>query len=174
MTTAQLFEVTAADVALTTDDWYTPRWIFDAAGLVFDMDVCAPVAPEFRTCPARRYLTVVEDGLTSEWHGTIWCNPPYSKAAQWAPRWIKHPSGLALVLGKSKVGWLGPFLAASDAVAFLSVEFGRPDGSTADLTWPLILVAKGSKCVAALARVAAADKYAAGAYHVRPNRAGGS
>ena len=42
---ATLFPVTAADTALTSDEWYTPRWLFKAAGLVFDVDVCAPVAP---------------------------------------------------------------------------------------------------------------------------------
>ena len=53
----QLFTLTDAHVAETTDDWYTPRWVFDAAGIRFDMDVAAPVNPDQRTCPADRVPT---------------------------------------------------------------------------------------------------------------------
>ena len=38
-----LFEVNESDVAITSDDCYTPRWVFDAMGLEFDLDVAAPV-----------------------------------------------------------------------------------------------------------------------------------
>jgi hypothetical protein len=164
-----LFEVGAGDVALTTDDWYTPRWLFDAAGLTFDLDVCAPVAPEFRTCPARRYLTVVDDGLTASWDGVVWMNPPYSGAAPWVDRWAAHADGLALVLGVPRK-WFGPLLQAADAITLLTLmRFGRPDGSVADLKWPCMLAARGQTATEALARVAAADKYVQGAYHVRPS-----
>lgn len=64
-----LFDVTAADVADTNDDWYTPPWLFEAAGLMFDFDVAAPVDPSRRTCPARAFLTPIEDGLAQEWGG---------------------------------------------------------------------------------------------------------
>ena len=174
MNNPQLFAVSAADVALTTDDWYTPRWLFDAAGLVFDLDVAAPVDPAYRTCPARAYLTPVEDGLTGKWRGTVWMNPPYSKATPWVHRWAVHPHGLALLPAMPEVLWLGVLLRAADAIALLHVQFNAPGagtarlgGSKARLRWPLILAARGDECVAGLARVAAADKYANGAYHVK-------
>jgi hypothetical protein len=166
--TGTLFPVSAGDVALTTDEWYTPPWLFKAAGLVFDMDVCAPVDAAFRTCPAREYLTVVEDGLTAGWHGTIWCNPPYSKAHPWVDKFIAHDSGLMLVMGRPELMWRGKLTAAADAVCLLAVDFGRPDGTVARLPWVQILSARGRSCVDALARVAAADPWTQGAYHVRP------
>jgi len=89
-----LFEIGPADVATTTDDYYTPPWIFDAAGLIFDMDVSAPVDPSRRTCPARRYLTPVEDGLTQPWDGLVWMNPPFSGTAAWVERFARHGSGV--------------------------------------------------------------------------------
>ena len=176
-----LFSVTDADVATTNDDWYTPRWIFDAAGLTFDMDVAAPIAPEFRTCPARRYLTVLDDGLTAPWEGTVWMNPPFSNPAPWVDRFIAHPSGLALVPA-SNSHWRGRYVKAADGMALLSVNsneraasygrckagFGRPDGSQVNYPTALILAARGPECVAVLGRVATADPYAGGAYHVRP------
>jgi DNA N-6-adenine-methyltransferase (Dam) len=74
-------ELTADEVAEgTTDEWYTPRWLFDAAGVTFTMDVASPLNPDHRTVPALRYLTILDDGLVTPWLGTVWCNPPYSKA----------------------------------------------------------------------------------------------
>src|SRR5580700_7359482 len=122
-----LFEVTAGQVADTNDDWYTPRWVFDAAAITFDLDVAAPVDPARRTCPARAYLTPVEDGLITEWHGDVWCNPPYSNPAPWVSKFGSH-SGMILVPA-SRSRWLGVLMAAADALAFISCEFGRPDGS---------------------------------------------
>lgn len=163
-----LFEVTAADVAMTNDEWYTPPWIFDAAGLTFDLDVCAPVAPEFRTCPARRYLTVLDDGLAAPWNGLVWMNPPYSQPGPWIDRFIAHPDGLALVPAANSL-WRSRYLKAADGIALLSVRgFGRPNGSQASYPVALILAARGELAVNALEPVAMADPYAGGAYHVRP------
>lgn len=181
MTAVQLFEVGADDVAATSDDWYTPRWIFDTASLAFDLDVCAPIAPEFRTCPARRYLTVLDDGLTAPWDGLIWMNPPYSRPHPWVDRFAAHPSGLALLPAATGV-WRGVLTASADAIALINVSakekrpggirvsagFGRPDGSQTGYPFALILAARGPAAIEGLARVAMRDPSAAGAYHVRP------
>ena len=178
----QLFAVSALDVANTSDEWYTPRWIFDAAGLTFDMDVCAPVAPEFRTCPARRYLTVLDDGLTAPWDGLVWMNPPYSNIMPWAERFARHGEGLALVPTVNS-SWRIPLMRAADGIALVSVStklgrsairsqvstgFRRPDGSEVGFRFALVLAACGEVAVEVLSRVAAADPYSGGAYHVRP------
>jgi hypothetical protein len=173
--TGTLFPVSAGDVALTTDEWYTPPWLFKAAGLVFDMDVCAPVDAAFRTCPAREYLTVVEDGLTADWRGIVWMNPPYSNPAPWVRRWAEHDAGLALVPA-SNSHWRGLLMRAAEGIALLSVNanerrgggFGKPDGSQANYPIALILAARGPVALAALPAVASEDVYAGGAYHVRP------
>jgi hypothetical protein len=171
-----LFEITAADVALTNNEWYTPRWIFDAAGLIFDLDVCAPVAPEFRTCPARRYLTILDDGLAAPWDGLVWMNPPYSNSGPWVDRFVKHDEGLALVPAANSP-WRGVIMQAADGIALISVKtnsgrpvrgFGRPDGSQVSFPMALILAARGELAVSALEPVAMIDPYAGGAYHVRP------
>lgn len=161
-----LFELSAADVATTNDDWYTPRWLFGAAGLVFDVDVCAPVAPASRTCPARRYLTPVEDGLNEPWEGLVWMNPPYSRPAPWVSRWAAHPDGLAL-LPTAKSLWMGELLRAAEEIALLRVDFGRPDGGITEYPVAMILAARGAGR-GAVQRVSAADRHAGGAYFVRP------
>jgi DNA N-6-adenine-methyltransferase (Dam) len=171
--TDHLFAVSALDVTPTGDDWYTPRWLFDAAGIAFDLDVAAPIDPAMRTCPARPYLTPVEDGLTAPWHGVVWCNPPYSGPAPWIQRFAAHAEGMALVPA-ARSRWLGTLMAAADAVALISCVFGRPDGRSASPGgMALVLAARGRTCAAAVARVAAADVIAAGAYHVRDARSAG-
>lgn len=177
---ATLFDVGPADVAATNDEWYTPRWIFDAAGLTFDLDVCAPVAPEFRSCPARRYLTVLDDGLTAPWDGLVWMNPPYSDTAPWVDRFIQHSPGLALVKAGNS-SWLRRLQPAADGIALLSLRhdhrgggqlrgFVRPDGGRAEYPTLLILAARGELALSTLGKIAAADSYTGGAYYVRPGR----
>jgi hypothetical protein len=164
-----LFEVSAADVADTTDDYYTPRWIFDAAGLVFDLDVAAPVDPSRRTCPARRYLTPVEDGLSQPWDGLVWMNPPFSNLRAWVERFASHRCGLAFLMpGRKENYWMGHLMRAAGAIAFISADFTRPDGTIRSIPSMMLLAGCGEAAAGAVARVAAADKYIGGAYHVRP------
>lgn len=158
-----LFDVTAADVADTTDDYYTPRWLFASAGLVFDVDVAAPLDPARRTCPARRYLTPVEDGLTQPWEGLVWMNPPYSAPGKWVDRFAAHRCGLALVPA-TRAAWTGPLLQAADAIALLTVAFIQPDRQLGTYRTLLILAACGPVAVGAASRIAAADKYAGGVF----------
>jgi hypothetical protein len=163
-----LFEIGPGDVADTSNDCYTPRWIFDAAGLMFDMDVSAPVDPARRVCPAARYLTPVEDGLSTPWEGLVWMNPPYAGSALWADRFAAHSCGMALVPCWGRHIWRARLLSRADAMALVWAEFTRPDGSKMEPVAPCVLMGCGPVAAAAVARVAAADKYAQGAYHVRP------
>jgi hypothetical protein len=151
-----LFPVAASDVALTSNEWYTPPWLFQAAGITFDMDVCAPVQPEYRTCPARCYLTVLEDGLTAPWAGLVWMNPPYTNLTGWGQRWASHPDGLALVPSTRSPG-VAAVTGSADAIVLLGngLEFTRPgmrDGG--HLQWTCILAARGRLAVQGAGRVA--------------------
>lgn len=149
------------------DEWYTPRWIFDAAGLTFDLDVCAPADPACRTVPARRFLTAADEALSQPWDGLVWMNPPFSSPAAWVDRFARHPAGLALAPA-AKSAWRGTLMAAADVVALLSVDdFGHPDGSTEQYPFALILAGRGPGTVEAVARVAAVGNHSGGAWHVR-------
>ena len=56
-----------------SDEWYTPRYIFDALGERFDLDVACPSGGP-RHVPTMAFLTEVEDGLVQPWNGFIWMN----------------------------------------------------------------------------------------------------
>ena len=49
----------------TSDDYYTPKWIFDAIGLEFDLDVSAPPGGS-PWIPAKNHFTIIDDGLAQE------------------------------------------------------------------------------------------------------------
>lgn len=138
---------------LTTDDYYTPQWLFNEMGIVFDIDVCSPPGgPPF--VPCLRYYTQADDGLTSAWSGRIWMNPPYSKPAPWVERFIRHGHGIALLpFAKSK--WCETLWQSDAKLVYLrAITFYRPDikvGNQAPFS--LGLWAIGNDCVEAISKI---------------------
>lgn len=61
-----------------TDMWATPQDLFNRLNAVFGFttDVCA--IPENAKCVD--YFTPEIDGLSQEWTGVCWMNPPYGRA----------------------------------------------------------------------------------------------
>jgi hypothetical protein len=96
-----LFTLPSDAYAMTSDDCYTPRWVFDAMGLEFDLDVAAPRGGPWHV-PAKRYYTAEDDGLTKPWDGLVWCNPPYSKFLPWAERWASAPTAVLMGLATAR------------------------------------------------------------------------
>ena len=60
----------------SSDEWYTPPSIFESLG-PFDLDPCAPVKPLWKI--AKVNYSKLDDGLSHEWHGRVWLNPPYHR-----------------------------------------------------------------------------------------------
>lgn len=60
-----------------TDIWETPKDLFDTLNKEFNftLDVCA--LPENAKC--EKYYTPENNGLSQNWDGIIWCNPPYGR-----------------------------------------------------------------------------------------------
>ena len=80
----------------TSDDYYTPKWVFDALGIEFDIDVASPPEGPWNT-PCKRFFTQEDDGLSQKWEGTVFMNPPYSGPTPWVAKWLEHGDGIALV-----------------------------------------------------------------------------
>jgi len=162
-----LFTVPSDAVAVTSDDCYTPKWVFDAMGLEFDLDVAAPVGGPWHV-PCKRYYTPVDDGLIQPWHGLVWCNPPYSDFVPWAERWAAHPAGALMGLLPTRAAWRKLVFAAADAVCVGSeVTFARPDGTSLKFGWTTSFVAFRGVGVEPAERLAAADRYGAVLYGKR-------
>lgn len=81
----------------TTDDWPTPRDLFDAldAEFGFDLDPCASAA----NAKCTRFFTIEDDGLSRRWHGSVFMNPPYGRGiGDWiAKAWREAQKGAIVV-----------------------------------------------------------------------------
>jgi hypothetical protein len=126
------------------DEQYTPKWLFDRMGIVFDLDVAAPIggAPYV---PAHRHYTREQDGLVQPWEGFVYMNPPYSKAKPWVEKFIAHGQGIAL-LPFSKALWMIDIWNKSSAVSpVYDVKFHLPDGKNQGIFMPVALFGMGNR-----------------------------
>lgn len=138
-----------------SDEWYTPRYIFDAMGLHFDLDVSAPIGgPRYVPCSA--WIDSRSDGLSAEWRGLVFMNPPFGhqkNKKKWLSRFFAHGQGVALLPDRTSAPWFQEFAPKADAVCFVSpkIKFERPDGSLGESPGTgTALLALGSKSVRAL------------------------
>jgi hypothetical protein len=157
-----LFSLPTDAYAVTSDDCYTPRWVFDAMGLRFDLDVAAPPGGPWHV-PADRWYTAEDDGLAQEWDGLVWCNPPYSNYAPWAERFARHDRMAIMGICPPEVRWFPVVFSAADSLALISCDFVRPDGSKVRLRQQVFVAFRGVGDEPA-ERLAAADPYGAVLY----------
>lgn len=63
------------------NEWYTPAKYLDLARMVLGAVDLDPASSEMAqaTVAAHKYFGVEDDGLSREWHGRVWLNPPYSQ-----------------------------------------------------------------------------------------------
>ncbi|MCD9086213.1 hypothetical protein [Stenotrophomonas sp. SY1] len=114
----------------------------------FDLDPCA--APSPRPWPtAAKHIELPEDGLTTNWHDCVWCNPPFGQYTKaWLQRLAEHANGIALAFARRETGksrrWVWPH---ASGVLFLpgGPNFHYPDGTRArgNSGGPICLVAYG-------------------------------
>lgn len=140
-----------------TDEWYTPRHVFDALGETFDMDVSAPAGGP-RHVPASSYITASQCGLSTPWQGFVWMNPPFggrNGLAPWLQRFFDHGNGIALTPDRTSAPWWQDAAWRADAILLTrgKVKFERPDGTIgASPGAGVTLWAAGERADAALCR----------------------
>lgn len=125
--------------------WLTPPGIIDVLG-PFDLDPCAAADRPWDT--ARRHIAPPEDGLSAQWQGRVWLNPPYSDLNRWMGKLTAHGRGTAIVFARTETRWFVEHVwLRATAVRFLHgrIHFHLPDGSRAkgNAGAPFCLVAYG-------------------------------
>ena len=137
-----------------SDEWYTPKYLFDALGEMFDLDVAHPNGPSF--VPAKRFFH--ERGLEQEWNGFVWMNPPFggrNGIAPWLEKFMRHGNGIALVPDRTSAPWFQENVVKAGAVLFVSPKIrfidrhGNEGKSPSNGT---ALFAVGARAVSALRR----------------------
>ena len=132
----------------TSDDYWTPKWVFDTLGIEFDLDVaCPPEGPAHTPC--KRFYTQADDGLIAPWEGCVWMNPPFSKPQKWVQKFIDHGNGIALTpMAKSR--WFNQLWEVAHGVIPLPSNMKFVQGG---IFMPVMLSAFGDKCVDAIANI---------------------
>ena len=145
-----------------TDEWYTPRYVFDALGCDFDLDVASPGQGVTPWIPAKRFITC--HSLSAPWcAGFVWINPPFGPrngVVPWLEKFFRHGNGVALVPDRTSAPWWQHYAPRADLILFVSpkIKFidanGNPGCSPAQGT---SLLAVGQQGCAALRRAAAGE-----------------
>lgn len=134
-------------------EWLTPPSLLAHLG-EFDLDPCSPINRPWDT--ATNHYTILDNGLSKEWFGHVWCNPPYgSEAKEWLHKLASHGDGIALIFARTETEmFFSEVWEKADALLFLkgrlffhhvTGERGRTNGGA-----PSVLIAYGSKAVTKL------------------------
>ncbi|WP_075656897.1 DNA N-6-adenine-methyltransferase [Pseudochrobactrum sp. B5] len=141
------------ETAGVSDEWYTPKFIFDALSVSFDLDVAHPADYDTHVPATHKIYTA---SLERNWHGFIWMNPPFggrNSLKPWLDKFFSHADGIALTPDRTSAPWWQEAAARADAVLFIAgkVRFIRPDGSEGKSpSNGTTLFASGDRAVSAL------------------------
>ncbi len=116
-----------------SDDWLTPKYIFDALGVKFDVDVAAELFANGHVPASTR---INSSGLTWHWHPDwfVWMNPPFggrNGILPWLDKFVEHGDGVALTPDRTSAPWFQRTARRVERILFVSpkVKFERPDGT---------------------------------------------
>ena len=142
-----------------SNEWYTPKHVFDALGCSFDMDVASPGADIVPWVPSNFHITA--GSLETPWSGFVWMNPPFGARnglVPWLDKFFTHGNGVCLVPDRTSTDWWQDAAHKSRALLFVrgKLKFisgdGRQNKSPAQGT---TLMAAGDDGLWALARASA-------------------
>ena len=74
-----------------SDEHSTPAYLIEAARKVLDSIDLDPMSNKLanKTVNATTFYTKEDDGLTKDWYGKIWLNPPFSLAKLAIPKLVE-------------------------------------------------------------------------------------
>lgn len=137
-------EVEVKPIDKKSDNFYTPQMIIDCVVQCLggiDLDPCAD---RNKLVPAQNHYTFEDDGLSKEWYGRVFMNPPYSNPRVWVNKLQQEyergqmkeairPSGvseaIALLPASTDTKWLSPLLR-NNLVCFWKGRIRFIDGAT--------------------------------------------
>lgn len=136
-----------------TDEWYTPKYIFDAMNVHFDLDVASPMFGIPWIPHTHRYSC---ESLEMPWEGFVWMNPPFggrNGLVPWLDKFIAHGNGVCLVPDRTSAPWWRSAAPKMSAILFISpkIKFVGADGKSGDSPADgTALMALGGKGIRAL------------------------
>ena len=137
-----------------TDEWYTPKYIFEALNIEFDLDPCHPLEKTF--VPAKRWYTKNENGLHQVWHGLVLMNPPFGGRNgyfPWVEKFLEHGNGIGLFTSLTSSEGFQKYIPKMDAILFPKTKtiFIKPNGEEGGNPFHgVVLFSKGENATNAL------------------------
>ena len=111
--------------------WETPQDLFNRLNdeFHFDIDVCA--TPENAKCS--KFFSPLDDGLSQDWQGVCWMNPPYGKKIR---AWMKKAmeaktTVVCLVPSRTDTKWWHDYAMKANEIRFIKgrLKFGNSKNS---------------------------------------------
>lgn len=105
-----------------SDEWTTPKRLFDKLNRRFLFDLDAAASDENHLCPA--YYTKEDSGLDHSWEGMrCFVNPPYSQIKAWASKFVEEAERadciMALIPARTDTQWFHKIHASADKVVLI-------------------------------------------------------
>lgn len=106
------------------DDYETPYEIYYNACQDFKIFPKLDVSATATNSKCANYYTPDEDGLTKDWNKTFWCNPPYSKVADFMKKAYYDSKkfqveGICLIFAKTDTKFWHSFIEGKAEVHFI-------------------------------------------------------
>lgn len=90
------------------EDWLTPPYVLKVLG-AFDIDPCSPSPRPWDT--ARTHFCFADNGLSKDWNGRVWMNPPYGNQTElWMKKLAMHGNGIALIFARTETHSFFPWV----------------------------------------------------------------
>ena len=111
------------------DDLRTPAYVYEAFGPI-DLDPCAGEKTNIGN--VNYALERNEDGLSLEWNGLVFCNPPFSEKEKWIDKMIQHDDGILLLPERGSAPWCGPLVWAAKKYFVMGKKINFEGGSSSN------------------------------------------
>ena len=128
------------------NEWYTPAKYIQLARDVLsgiDVDPASNLAAQ-ETVRAKTYFTSEDDGLSQDWEGSVWLNPPYAQPliAQFVSKMVAErraghvTAGIMLTHNYTDTAWFHEASGLADAICFTRgrIRFVDDQGNEASPT----------------------------------------
>ncbi len=133
---------------MLNNEWLTPPELLRGLGS-FDLDSCSPINRHWDT--ARKHYHILDDGLSKEWKGRVWCNPPYGlESSKWLAKLADHNNGIALIFARTETKMFFEHVwKRANSLLFIEgrLHFHHVDGTKAKTNAgaPSVLIAYGEE-----------------------------
>lgn len=129
------------------NEWYTPAEFCESARLVMGEISLDPASCKVanKQVKATKFFTAEQDGLSREWSGSVWLNPPYGQPliAEFARKVVEEwqsgriQSAIVLVNNATETAWFQSMLIEASAVCFKAGRIRFLDATGAPANTPL-------------------------------------